>query len=98
MGRLLVSLLAAAGLAAAAAQPPARTVWDGVYTDAQASRGQALYQRRCAKCHLADLTGAADAGGADGEVPAPLVGPVFLDRWNNQPLGALFDTMRRTMP
>ena len=32
------------------AQAP-RTVQDGVYSDAQASRGQALYAQRCAGCH-----------------------------------------------
>jgi mono/diheme cytochrome c family protein len=34
-----------------------RTVADGVYTDAQASRGAAAYEASCAGCHRADLSG-----------------------------------------
>src|SRR5688572_2329219 len=39
------------------AQAP-RTVQDGVYTDAQAARGQALFTKECAGCHGAELQGA----------------------------------------
>ena len=45
----------------AAAQAPAqptRTVQDGVFSDAQATRGQALYAQRCAGCHGPALEGA----------------------------------------
>ena len=33
------------------------SVWDGVYTAAQAQRGAPLYEKDCAECHGADLTG-----------------------------------------
>ena len=36
------------------AQSP-RTVWDGVYSDAQAKRGRELYSSKCLSCHGADL-------------------------------------------
>ena len=31
--------------------PVRRTVWDRVYTEAQAGRGEALYARHCEQCH-----------------------------------------------
>ena len=43
---------------AANAQESTRTVADGVYSDAQASRGAAVYDAACASCHRADLGGA----------------------------------------
>ena len=42
---------------AAGAQEPTTTVADGVYTEAQASRGAAAYEAACAGCHRADLSG-----------------------------------------
>jgi quinoprotein glucose dehydrogenase len=68
----------------------ARTVWDGVYTDAQAKRGQALYIQECASCHAADLTG--------GEQAPPLAGADFIGPWNGLTVGGLFDRIRQTMP
>ena len=56
-----VSLLALSGALAIAAsmhaQEGGKTVADGVYTDAQATRGAASYNTACANCHRADLTG-----------------------------------------
>jgi cytochrome c len=31
-----------------------KTVWDGVYTDAQAKRGEGVWGEKCAKCHGPD--------------------------------------------
>src|SRR5204863_2357935 len=42
---------------AANAQETTRTVADGVYTDAQAARGAAVYDAACSGCHRADLGG-----------------------------------------
>ena len=67
-----------------------RTVWDGVYTEAQASRGAALFDRACAECH-----GPAGAGG--GMAPA-LVDAAFLANYDGQTVGDLFDRNRTTMP
>ena len=66
-----------------------RTVQDGVFTDGQAARGQALYVKQCASCHGADLKGA--------QAP-PLVGEVFQATWRTQPLAALASKIRNTMP
>jgi mono/diheme cytochrome c family protein len=70
-----------------------RTVWDGVYTTAQAARGQQLYKEKCGYCHRDDLAG----GGSEAGAPA-LKGPIFTIRWRDQPLSDLFVTIGTTMP
>jgi mono/diheme cytochrome c family protein len=67
----------------------ARTVQDGIYTSAQAERGQALYTKRCAFCHGNKLDG--------GQAP-PLAGDVFLSNWRADPLSALVSKIHNTMP
>jgi mono/diheme cytochrome c family protein len=77
-------------IAMALAQDATRSVWDGVYTEEQASRGQGLYNQHCASCHADSLTG--------GEMSPPLAGGDFLANWNGLTLGELFDRIRTTMP
>ena len=67
----------------------ARTVRDGVYSDAQAARGQAIYQKQCASCHGQKL---------EGLQGPPLVADAFLSRWHTQPLSDLAVKIRHTMP
>jgi len=67
-----------------------RSVWDGVYTEEQAKRGEDLYRNECASCHGETLVG---GGGA-----APLTGGTFLSNWNGLTLGDLYDRIRKTMP
>jgi S-disulfanyl-L-cysteine oxidoreductase SoxD len=67
-----------------------RSVWDGVYTDAQAQRGAALYKTHCEDCHGEELEG-------DAESP-PLSGGQFKDVWNGSTVGDLFERIRVTMP
>ncbi|MEO8257489.1 MAG: cytochrome c [Acidobacteriota bacterium] len=76
----------ATGVATAAAQGSI-TVLDGVYTQAQAGRGQAAYQSSCAGCHE----------GQDADGPE-LAGKAFLDRWREDRLESLFTFIRTTMP
>jgi len=85
-------VLAAASLCALRAQAPAdaRSVWDGVYTDEQAKRGEAVYRKECAACHGDMLTG--------GESAPALTGGGFQANWNGLTLGDLFDRIRKTMP
>jgi mono/diheme cytochrome c family protein len=66
-----------------------RTVRDGVFTDAQAARGQAIYQKQCATCHGDALQGAQGP---------PLVADAFISRWHTQPLSDLASKIRHTMP
>jgi mono/diheme cytochrome c family protein len=70
------------------AQAP-RTVQDGVFSNAQATRGATLYAQRCAGCHGAALAGA--------QAP-PLEGPAFRFKWRKEPLSALFIKIGYTMP
>jgi S-disulfanyl-L-cysteine oxidoreductase SoxD len=72
------------------AQDAKRTIWDGVFTDAQAVRGQNAYKTSCAPCHKGDLLG--DAG-----APA-LAGPDFFSRWNGSSADDLVKTIRASMP
>jgi S-disulfanyl-L-cysteine oxidoreductase SoxD len=66
-----------------------RTVRDGVYTDAQAARGQVIYQKQCAACHGDKLQGLQGP---------PLVADAFLSHWHTQPLSDLAGKIRNTMP
>jgi mono/diheme cytochrome c family protein len=77
-------------LRAQAPEAESRSVWDGVYTEDQAKRGETIYQKECAACHGAMLTG--------GESAPPLTGGPFLANWNGLTMGDLFDRIRKTMP
>jgi quinoprotein glucose dehydrogenase len=91
MKQLACGLVIAAGVVALLAQEGApRSVWDGVYTVAQADRGRPLYLEHCEDCHGQYLEG-------DAEAPA-LAGGLFATNWNGLPLGQLFLRMRRDMP
>src|SRR5215510_15972379 len=67
-----------------------RTVWDGVYTDAQAERGRAAYQQSCVACHRDDLRG-------DNTAPS-LVGESFLFLWGDMEVGDLLARVQKLMP
>jgi mono/diheme cytochrome c family protein len=75
---------------ALAAQSSGASVWDGVFTEAQARRGETAYQRDCANCHGAALEG--------GDMTPALVGGGFTSNWNDLTLGDLFERIRLTMP
>jgi mono/diheme cytochrome c family protein len=66
----------------------ARTVRDGVYTDAQATRGAAIYKEKCASCHGPTL---------GGSLAPPLAGDAFAANWGG-PLSAIVDKIQATMP
>ena len=67
-----------------------KTTLDGVYSDAQAKRGEAVYTKACAGCHQPDLAG-------DGQAP-PLTGKDFNTDWIDQSVGDLFERTRISMP
>lgn len=67
-----------------------RSVWDGVYTAAQAERGkQNFLDGRCGGCHKLDLSG--------DRAPA-LKGDAFVAHWENDTVGTLFKKISETMP
>lgn len=102
MTRLLTPAIAAALVLASAAAtdrlrassgqaaPASRTIWAGVFTESQATRGRDAYLRHCAWCHMMNLEG-------DGNLTA-LAGERFLARWKNRPVDGLFQTLSSLMP
>jgi hypothetical protein len=80
--------------ASPASAPGARkTVWDGVYGQQQAVRGELAYREACSYCHGLDLAGSEVAG----ELAPELVGAFFLLRWDG-PLTQLFAKIDDDMP
>ena len=86
-----LAFVAAPAVAARGAQRPAgqRTVWDGVYTEAQAQRGETVYTQSCASCHSDDLRG-------QGSAPS-LVEEAFVLQWGDLSVADLF-AKTRLMP
>ena len=66
------------------------TVWDGVYTQAQATRGQTIYKETCQPCHGETLGGTLLA--------PPLTGDDFMGDWMGKTVGALVKRTQATMP
>ena len=87
---LAVAAITGALLGSALIAQAPTSVTGGVYSAAQAKRGQAVYTDSCAKCHLDDLSG--------GATSPPLQGNEFIGNWKGKTLGALFDEVRMTMP
>ena len=75
---------------AAVGQGAAPSVWDGVYTDEQAKRGEAVYYSRCAACHGPEMEG--------GDMTPPLTGGGFTATWSGLSVADLFERIRITMP
>jgi len=86
---LLAALAAAMADPVARAQEPGKTVADGIYSDAQATRGAAAYDGACSGCHRADLTG--NSGPA-------LRGQRFASQYAGKDLKTLFTKIATTMP
>jgi mono/diheme cytochrome c family protein len=94
------ALLAIAPLALCADEPPESgpptSIWDGIYTEAQAGRGGFIYPSICGRCHGVKLDGAPDD--PDFLPAPPIAGPKFLRKWSGVSLGALFEYVRTSMP
>jgi mono/diheme cytochrome c family protein len=78
--------------------PPGEVVsiWDGVYTDAQADQGQSVFTAPCGLCHGSKLNGAPDD--QDMQPAPPLARAKFLRVWDGRTLGTLYSYARHTMP
>jgi hypothetical protein len=66
-----------------------KTVWDGVFTAAQAERGRLAFQQHCAECHGGNLNGAE---------AVPLAGERFNLSWRESTVDRLFRQMSTSMP
>jgi len=81
----LTAIPLALAAAAAGAQDVALS-----FTNAQAERGEALYQSTCVQCHGANLD--------DGALGMPLKGPQFMMKYGGRDVAALYEITQRTMP
>lgn len=80
-------LPAMAGFMTAQTSAPLRTVWDGVYTEAQAARGVPAFSQSCAGCHTL---------GAEGK--APLGGDPFWKSFAQKTVADLLEYVSANMP
>ncbi len=81
-GTGLVLVLTLLCVWAAVAAQTERSVWDGVYTDAQAARGQNTFRTVCSACHdVADFSNSS-----------------FLQGWEASTVLDLFQLVQKTMP
>ena len=95
---MFVSLLMTLGLSrgpgAANSEPAGQngserwTVWDGIYTDAEAENGWSTYAAACSRCHGDVL---------EGRNGPALTGDHFLESWREDTLENLFAVIK-TMP
>jgi mono/diheme cytochrome c family protein len=90
-GAALAVLLLLGALVADAQDASGPSIWSGVFTAAQAKRGDEAYQASCSGCHGSDLH-ATDAEAVD------LVGPALRAKWNGKTLQERFERIRDTMP
>ena len=64
-----------------------RTVWDGVYTDAQAARATATFNQVCSNCHTLSPQG-----------NRPVTGDKFWETFTQKTVGDLLTYVRTNMP
>ncbi|PYS45390.1 MAG: hypothetical protein DMG13_32295 [Acidobacteria bacterium] len=84
-----LTVILAGGFASAQESENRKTVWDGVFTAAQAERGRDAYALHCSSCHMEDLSGMAG--------PA-LKGQQFMDNWREDSVKSLFTFIQTRMP
>jgi mono/diheme cytochrome c family protein len=87
MAGLLLLASATAGIGTAQTGTPRRTVWDGVYTEAQAARATTAFGQSCGGCH---------ALAAEGK--APLAGEAFWKSFAQKTVGDLLEFVTAYMP
>jgi mono/diheme cytochrome c family protein len=66
------------------------SVWDSVFTTAQAARGEVTFRASCVNCHGDSLAGIDDA--------PPLTGSAFAANWNGNTLAKLTNRIANDMP
>ena len=71
----------------AQAKPAGPTVWDGVFTDAQADRAAGMFSQSCERCHTL---------GAQGT--RPLSGEKFWEGYTQKTVGDLLTFVKTNMP
>jgi mono/diheme cytochrome c family protein len=87
----VLSMLLLGALMAGAQDSSGLSIWSGVFTAAQAKRGDDAYQASCSSCHGNDLRA------TNGEA-VDLTGPALRANWNGKTLQERFERIRDTMP
>jgi mono/diheme cytochrome c family protein len=87
MGVLFLGWLATTLVTAQDAKPTGPTVWDGVFTDAQADRATGIFSQSCERCHT--LT---------SEGTRPLSGDKFWEGYTQKTVGDLLNFVKTNMP
>ncbi|HUK33262.1 MAG TPA: cytochrome c [Vicinamibacterales bacterium] len=82
-----IVVFAAAFAAGVLLNAQSRTVWEGVYTDAQAERAMATYDSVCSRCHT--LT---------GQERGALTGDAFWTAFTQKSVGDLLTYVKTNMP
>lgn len=80
----------ATGSGAAPQGSSPKTVWDGVYSDAQSGRGAEVSHASCVTCHGDELAGS--------DLAPALKGDDFKAVWSGKTAAELFEKIHTTMP
>src|SRR5580765_7663758 len=67
-----------------------KTVWNGVYTDAQAERARATFDSICTRCHTLEPGGSTRGGAVSGDK--------FWTAFTQKSVGDLLDYVSKNMP
>ena len=67
-----------------------KTVWNGVYTDAQAERARATFDSICTRCHTLEAGGSTRGGAVSGDK--------FWTAFTQKNVGDLLDYVSKNMP
>lgn len=69
-----------------------RSVWEGIYNQAQADRGKGLYTHECTSCHGDNLMG------KESENSPALTGERFTSQWDGRTVADMYRKILRKMP
>ena len=84
---LFLGSLSTVVMTAQGAKPTGPTVWDGVYTDAQADRATGVFSQTCERCHTLTSQGT-----------RPLSGDKFWEGYTQKTVGDLLNFVKTNMP
>jgi mono/diheme cytochrome c family protein len=82
LAAILVAIAAQPGAAQASGTAVSKTIWDGVYTNAQADRGQRAAQQNCGTCHS----------------PSEWSRTTLITAWAGRPIKEMHNHLQNTMP
>ena len=87
VGALFLCSLVGVVVTAQTAKPAGPTVWDGVFTDAQADRATGTFSQSCERCHTLASQGT-----------RPLIGDKFWEGYTQKTVGDLLTFVKTNMP